>query len=230
MVGKDAVELNDVLAQGGFRRSQNIAYRLCDACKACISVRVEVDHFILSKSQRRIEKRNSDIVAIEHQGEPTSEQYALFREYLDSRHHDGGMSDMTVLDYAMMVEDSHVNTKIIEYRRRTPDYAITGRSNGELMGVALSDVLADGYSMVYSFFSPEESQRSFGSYIILEHIRRNTTARRSSRFVYLGYWVNGSCKMSYKTKFTPQQHLNRWYGFTVASAGNGWSTWERYIE
>lgn len=206
MVGNGAVELNNVLAQGGFRRSQNIAYRpACDTCKACVSVRVEVDQLVLSKSQKRIEKRNSDIVGIEHEGEPTSEQYALFREYLDHRHHDGGMSDMTVLDYAMMVEDSHVNTKIIEYRRRTPDYAITGKSDGELIGVALSDVLGDGYSMVYSFFAPKEEKRSFGTYMILEHFQR--ARQRGLPFVYLGYWVEGSRKMNYKTKFKPQQHL-----------------------
>lgn len=206
MVGQEAIELNDVLAQGGFRRSQNIAYRpACDACKACISVRVEVDDFYPSTSQKRVTKRNSDIVAVEHSGEPTSEQYTLFRDYLDVRHRDGGMSDMTVLDYAMMVEDSHVNTKIIEYRRRTPDYALTGKADGELIGVALSDVLADGYSMVYSFFAPQEDHRSFGTYMILEHIKR--ARQRGLPFVYLGYWIEGSAKMNYKTKFKPQQHL-----------------------
>lgn len=214
MVGDDAADLNDLLTQGGFRRSQNIAYRpACESCKACVSVRVEVDRFKASKSLKRIRNRNQDIVATEHEATPTSEQYALFRRYLDSRHRDGGMSEMTVLDYATMVEDSHVNTKVIEYRRRTPDYAITGKSDGELIGVALSDVLCDGYSMVYSFFSPEHEERSLGSYMILEHIKR--TQQQGLPHLYLGYWVAGSRKMAYKTRFAPQQHL-------------GPSGWEEY--
>ena len=85
---------------------------------------------------------------------PTSEQYSVFRAYLDARHRDGGMADMTVLDYAMMVEDSHVETGIVEYRRRGPDSRDPGRGAGPLLAVALTDVLSDGLSMVYSFFDP----------------------------------------------------------------------------
>ena len=90
-----------------------------------------------------------------HDAEPSTEQYSLFRAYLDARHRKGGMSDMTVLDYAMMVEDTHVDTKVIEYRRRGPDSFITGKGHGELIAVALTDKMADGLSMVYSYFNPE---------------------------------------------------------------------------
>src|SRR5262249_56724731 len=101
---------------------------------------------------------------------PSSEQYSVFRSYLDSRHRDGGMADMTVLDYAMMVEDSHVETRMVEYRRRGPDSAINGRGAGELLAVALTDVLGDGLSMVYSFFNAESAFRSLGTFMILDHI------------------------------------------------------------
>ena len=96
---------------------------------------------------------------------------------------------MTVLDYAMMVEDSHVDTRLVEYRRRGPDSAITGRGAGQLLAVALTDVLSDGLSMVYSFFDPDEADRSLGTFMILDHIER--ARRMGLPYVYLGYWVRG---------------------------------------
>ncbi|MEA2994951.1 MAG: leucyl-tRNA---protein transferase, partial [Alphaproteobacteria bacterium] len=117
LVGERARELNDLLTHGGFRRSQSIAYRpACEACRACVSVRVAVEDFRPTRSMRRVLDRNSDMIGEMRAAMPTSEQYSVFRAYLDSRHHDGGMADMTVLDYAMMVEDSHVETKMVEYR------------------------------------------------------------------------------------------------------------------
>ena len=136
---------------------------------------------------------------------PTSEQYSIFRAYLDARHRDGGMADMTVLDYAMMVEDSHVETRMVEYRRRGPDSRINGRGAGALLAVALTDVLSDGLSMVYSFFDPDEARRSLGTFMILDHIAR--ARRMGLPYVYLGYWVRGSRKMDYKGRFLPQERL-----------------------
>src|SRR5580700_12193536 len=147
LVGERAPELNNILTHGGFRRSQSIAYRpACEGCRSCISVRVLVREFVPTRSMRRIAKRNADVTSEMGALVPTSEQYSIFRAYLDSRHRDGGMADMTVLDYAMMVEDSHVETRIIEYRRRGPDTPITGRGSGDLLAVALTDVLGDGLS------------------------------------------------------------------------------------
>ena len=113
---------------------------------------------------------------------------------------------MTVLDYAMMVEDSHVETRIIEYRRRGPDSAVNGRGTGTLLAVALTDVLSDGLSMVYSFFEADEAGRSLGTFMILDHIDR--ARRMGLPYVYLGYWVQGSRKMDYKGRFLPQERLN----------------------
>ncbi len=136
---------------------------------------------------------------------PSSEQYSVFRAYLDSRHRDGGMTDMTVLDYAMMVEDSHVETRMVEYRRRGPDSSINGRGAGGLLALGLTDVLSDGLSMVYSFFDPDAADRSLGTFMILDHIAR--ARRMGLPYVYLGYWVQGSRKMDYKSRFLPQERL-----------------------
>jgi arginine-tRNA-protein transferase len=206
LVGDKAPEMNDLLTQGGFRRSQNIAYRpACESCRSCVSVRILTDEFQPTKNMRRVQARNADLIGAMHDAEPSTEQYTLFRSYLDARHRRGGMSEMTVLDYAMMVEDTHVNTKIIEYRRRGPDSFITGRGEGPLIAVALSDRMADGLSMVYSYFDPEHEDRSLGTYMILDHIAR--ARAEGLPHVYLGYWVNGSRKMNYKVRFTPQEHL-----------------------
>jgi len=201
LVGERAAELNNILTQGGFRRSQSIAYRpACEGCRSCISVRVIADEFRPTRSMRRIASRNADMVSEMKIAVPTSEQYAIFRGYLDSRHRDGGMADMTVLDYAMMVEDSHIETRIIEYRRRGD-----ARNADDLLAVALTDVLGDGLSMVYSFFEPDEAGRSLGTLMVLDHIER--AQRMGLAYVYLGYWVSGSRKMDYKGRFLPQERL-----------------------
>ena len=215
LAGPHAAALNDLLTQGGFRRSQAIAYRpACEQCAACISVRVCVDDFSPTRSMKRILRRNDDLIGRHCAAEATSDQYSLFRHYLDSRHADGGMASMTVLDYALMVEDSHVESCVIEYRRRGPDSAITPGSDGEIIACALTDILTDGLSMVYSFFEPDEVSRSLGSFMILDHIER---ARRMGKpYLYLGYWVENSPKMAYKARFVPQERLT----------GQGWVRFE----
>lgn len=214
LAGNRAPEMNDLLTQGGFRRSQNIAYRpACENCQACVSVRIVVDEFIHSRSMKRVLSRNADLVGASSKATPTSEQYSLFRHYLDQRHHEGGMADMSALDYAMMVEDTHVDTRIIEYRKRGADSFITGEGEGDLIAVALTDRMSDGLSMVYSFYDPEQVERSLGTFMILDHIARARAA--GLPYVYLGYWVNGSPKMAYKVRYEPQEHL-------------GPRGWERY--
>jgi arginine-tRNA-protein transferase len=206
LVGERAGDLNDLLTHGGFRRSQSIAYRpACETCRACVSVRVVAADFVPSRSMRRIAERNADVVGELRSADPSSEQYSVFRAYLDTRHRDGGMADMTVLDYAMMVEDSHVDTRLIEYRTRGPDSSINGRGTGRLLAVALTDVLSDGLSMVYSFFDPDAGMRSLGTLMILDHIER--ARAMGLAYVYLGYWVPGSRKMDYKGRFLPQERL-----------------------
>lgn len=202
LVGKRALQLNEILTQGGFRRSQSIAYRpACENCRACVSVRVLVDEFEPSRSFRRVLAANADLTTRMIPAQPTAEQYGLFRHYLDARHADGGMVDMSVLDYASMVEDSHVETRLVEYRR-PPDGA---EEASDLVGVALTDVLSDGLSMVYSFYDPGMADRSLGTYLILDHIRK--TKAFGLPYLYLGYWVEGSRKMAYKGRYLPQERL-----------------------
>jgi leucyl-tRNA---protein transferase len=206
LVGERAAALNDVLTQGGFRRSQNIAYRpACEGCRACVSVRCCVDAFAMTRSMERVMRRSRDIIGAATTASPSSDQYSLFRRYLDHRHPEGGMADMSVLDYAMMVGESYVSTQLIEYRFRGPDSAFTGRGEGPLIATALTDVLADGLSMVYSFYDPDYADRSLGTYMIVDHITR--ARKMGLPYVYLGYWVEGSPKMHYKRRFRPQEHL-----------------------
>lgn len=207
LVGQNASAMNDLLTQGGFRRSQNIAYRpACEGCRACVSVRILAGEFKPTRNMRKVLAHNSDLVAKDYHAEPSSEQFALFRSYLDSRHRSGGMADMSVVDYAMMVEDTHVNTRVIEYRKRVEGDGIIEAPAGPLIGVALTDVMSDGLSMVYSFFDTKLGERSMGTYMILDHIRR--AQARGLPHVYLGYWVDGSPKMEYKTRYRPQEHLS----------------------
>jgi arginine-tRNA-protein transferase len=211
LVGKRATALNDTLTQTGFRRSQTIAYRpACENCRACVSVRVLVDDFKPSASQRRVLRSNADLIGEFTQAKPTGEQYALFRAYLDARHPDGGMADMSMLDYSMMIEDSHIDTLFTEYRQRGAGAFASSRSEGPLLAACLTDRLADGLSLVYSFYAPKEASRSLGAYMILDHIEKARSL--GLPHVYLGYWVEGSRKMAYKAAYLPQERLglNGW--------------------
>ena len=196
----------DNLLKGGFRRSQNIAYSpYCDNCQSCVSVRVPVALFKPGRSFRRILQRNSDITASRQAPVPTAEQYSLFRDYVDTRHGEGGMADMSVLDFAMMIEDSIVDTFLTEYRTKPDPLSRQRTSSQPLVAVALCDRLTDGISMVYSFFDPSAEARSLGTYMILDHI---ALARRLGLpYLYLGYWIDGSRKMSYKARFGPLERL-----------------------
>ena len=202
--------LVDNLLKGGFRRSQNIAYMpYCEGCQACVSVRVLVDEFTTVRSFQRVHNLNKDLVARRKPPRPTAEQHTLFRDYIDARHAEGGMADMTVLDYAMMVEDSIVDTFITEYRLK-PSEPLANGAEGPLMAMALCDRLSDGVSMVYSFYDTDAVRRSLGTYMILEHIEY--TRALGLPYLYLGYWIEGSRKMRYKTRFQPQERLT----------GSGW--------
>lgn len=217
--------LIDTLLKGGFRRSQNIAYMpYCEGCQACVSVRVLNAGFEPTRRFRRIINRNRDLVARRLKARPTAEHYTLFRDYIEARHGDGGMADMTVLDFAMMVEDSIIDTSLTEYRQK-PDNAIgTEIDDWPLVAVSLCDRLSDGISMVYSFYDPAAERRSLGTYMILEHIAYGN--RIGQPYLYLGYWIDGSRKMSYKTQFLPQEHLgpDGWFRYEPEDAAASGTT------
>lgn len=201
--GSDANQLSEALSRIGFRRSQNVVYRpSCDGCRLCVSVRVLAREFAPSTSQRRILRQHDDLQVTNCGPHTTSEQFALLRRYLDARHPGGGMASMDAYDYADMVEQTPVDTRIFEYRE--PPEA--GKRLGRLVGVCLTDRQNDGLSMVYSFYDPDlETRKGLGNYIILEHIMR--AKRQSLPFVYLGYWIDGCERMNYKHRFKPLEAL-----------------------
>jgi leucyl-tRNA---protein transferase len=205
--GHDAIELNDSLTHAGFRRSQNIAYRpACDMCAACVSVRVPTPRFHFSKRWRRVLNKNADVTTHIVPARATYEHYSLIEKYLLTRHEGDGMSGMSIFDFSTMVEDTSVRTHLVEYR--------LGGKSGALVACALVDALADGLSLVYAFFDPALTKRSLGSYVILDHIRQAATAQFD--YLYLGYWIKGSPKMSYKSEFRPIEALG----------ASGWSDLE----
>ena len=200
--GPNAGELNDALGRIGFRRSQGVAYRpSCAGCTACVSVRVLTQEFQPNASQRKLLKRNTDLRVSACRAWATDEQYQLLRRYLAVRHPGGGMAGMDEDDYADMVEHSPVQSMIIEYREPGTD----GR-RGRLVGACLTDRQADGLSMIYSFFAADDETRpGLGNFIIMDHILRAREA--GLPFVYLGYWVKGSTRMAYKTRYRPMEML-----------------------
>lgn len=190
--GQYAQELNDSLSHQGFRRSQNILYRpTCSDCRSCISARIDVSAFKASKSQKRVTSKNKDLVRNITSPWATEEQYALFVKYLTGRHANGGMADMDIFEFAAMIEETPIKTRVIEYKDRQTD---------KVSAVCLSDILEDGISMVYSFYDPDLEKRSPGTAIILDHI--DIALTHGLDYVYLGYWVPGSRKMEYKARFS----------------------------
>ena len=202
--GPHAGELNDALGRIGFRRSQTVAYRpSCADCTACVSVRVVADEFRPSSTQRRNLKRNSDLVATLCRPWSTAEQFELLQRYLGARHPGGGMATMDEVDFADMVEHTPVDSYVIEYREPSID-----GTPGRLVGACLTDKQGDGLSMIYSFYEPDQTNRTgLGTYIILDHIRR--AAELGLPYVYLGYWVDGSARMQYKVRYRPLEKLGR---------------------
>lgn len=196
--GDSAQALNDILSHQGFRRSQNVVYRpSCANCSLCLSARIRVSEFKPSRSQRRVIRKNEHLVREGSAPWATEDQYELFRSYLTSRHQDGGMAEMDVFEFAAMVEETPVRSRVVEYRTLgTEEFP-----HPELTAVCLTDVLSDGLSMVYSFYDPRAASQSLGTYVILDHIQMAIAANLP--YVYLGYWVPGSSKMDYKANFGP---------------------------
>jgi len=204
--GEHAIKLNDSLSKQGFRRSQNVLYRpSCTECSACLSARVRVADFKPSKSQRRAMRRNQHLTRDAISPWAAEDQYELFRKYLESRHAKGGMADMDIFEFAAMIEETPIRSRVIEYTARAQN-----GQDAELAAVCLTDVLDDGLSMVYSFFDPAREADSLGTYAILDHIKIARDA--DLPYVYLGYWVPGSPKMDYKARFSALEiyHRGEW--------------------
>jgi arginine-tRNA-protein transferase len=179
-------------------------------CAACVSVRVPAAQFELTRRWRRVLAANRDIIAQIVPAHATYEQFEVLQKYLTTRHLGAGMSDMSIFDYSTMVEETSVRTHLVEYRLNSADRP--------LIACALVDALADGLSLVYAFFDPDQAARSLGSYIILDHIRQ--AQQVDFGYVYLGYWIKGSRKMRYKIDFQPLEALGAagWEPLVVSDA------------
>lgn len=194
--GPDAKAAYGLLSRAGFRRSRHFAYRpACSGCSACVPIRVAAMHFRPSRSLKRIANVNADLIARDRAARATREQNELFARYLVARHEQGDMTGMSFADYRAMVEDTRLDTRIIEFRA----------ADSRLVAACLFDWLEDGPSAVYSFFDPELPRRSLGTYMVLWLIEAARALERP--YVYLGYWFKESPKMAYKARFQPLEAL-----------------------
>lgn len=196
IAGPDADALHDRLSRAGFRRSHNIAYApVCPACSACVPIRIVAHAFRPSGSLRRVARANAGLEGFEVPSRATAEQFALFQRYQNARHGDGDMASMSFYDFRAMVEDTPIETAMVEFRDQ----------EDTLAGACLIDRLSDGLSAVYSFFAPELARQSPGTYAILWLVER--ARQLGLPYVYLGYWVPESRKMAYKARFSPSEIL-----------------------
>lgn len=200
--------INGALCRAGFRRSHDVVYRpACSDCNACIPVRVPVDHFQPSRGQKRISARNRDLTWESAEPVPTQELFDLFALYQNTRHGDSDMARMSADDFAAMLQEGRAHTRLFTLRNNAQ----------ELQGCMIADDVGDGFSAVYSFFSPAEPRRSLGTALILSLIEH--TRARYRPHLYLGYWVEASRKMAYKSQFKPYQCLG----------AHGWVWQERSV-
>jgi len=211
ITGPDADSLHDRLSRAGFRRSHNIAYApVCPSCSACVPIRIDTRVFELDKGLKRVMRANDGTEGFEVPARATAEQCGLCQRYQQARHGDGDMATMGFYDYRAMIEDTPIETMVIEFRD----------VEDKLVGACLADRLGDGLSAVYSFFAPELAKRSLGTYAILWLVERARTL--GLPYVYLGYWVPESRKMAYKARFRPSEILagGSWRMLTDADLAN----------
>ena len=182
-----------ILIDHGFRRSGNHVYRPhCPNCNECKPTRVSTKAFQPNKNQKRVWKRNADLDVLETKAEFKAEHFDLYKKYMHTRHEDGAMDHDDPARYFEFLRSSWCDTHFVEFRL-----------NNQLVAVAVTDIVANGLSALYTFFDPDYSQRSLGTYAILWQIHR--AAELNKPWLYLGYWIKNCDKMRYKNQFKPME-------------------------
>ena len=211
ITGPESETVHDRLSRAGFRRSHNIAYApVCPACSACLPIRLPVASFRPNRTQRRIAEANRALEGFAGPARASAEQFQLFQRYQAARHADGDMATMSFYDYRAMVEDTPIETWLVEFRD----------ADQRLIGACLTDRLGDGLSAVYSYFDPALERRSLGTWAVLWLVER--ARAMGLPYVYLGYWVRESRKMAYKAGFRPSEVLSdgQWRTLDPQPAGD----------
>lgn len=177
----------------GFRRAGgHLYFPHCQQCRACIPCRIDVQRFQPDRAQKRCQKRNADLVASECMPGYNRERHALYERYLQHRHPGGGMDDADASDFRRFLTAPWSPTLFMELRL-----------GQRLVAVAVTDVCTNGISAVYTFYDPDETTRSLGTFAILQQIE--LARRRGTSWLYLGFWIDGHPKMDYKRRFRPLQ-------------------------
>jgi len=191
-VDMDADTYNNLI-QFGFRRSGGYLYRPhCPDCTACISLRVRAEEHRPSRNDRKNLRRNADIELQVAPAKFSEEHFELYRRYVNTRHADGSMANPSRSDYHRFLICDWAETRFIEFRQ--------GR---RLLGVAVTDVTESGLSAVYTFFDPDERERSLGHFAILSQIEM--AREQGYPYLYLGYWIADCDKMRYKSRYRPAE-------------------------